>query len=69
MSRRLFFFLFLTKEARQKRRAVPDFLPKAHTCSNTMHLPRGTVNLSLPPDEELFAIYDYAFKNSYFGVV
>ena len=58
---------FLTKEPREKRRAIPDFFPRAHTCSNMMHLPRGTIKLPLPPDEELFTIYDYAFKNSHFG--
>ena len=63
------FFFFFTKEPRKKRKAIPDFLPKAHTCSNTMQIPRGTINLPLPPDEELFTLYDYAFKNSYFGVI
>lgn len=56
------------KEPRKKR-AIADFIPKSHTCSNTMHLPCGSARLALPPDEELFVIYDYAFKNAYFGIV
>ena len=53
----------------QKKRITTDFLPKAHTCSNTLHLPRGTPNLPLPADGELFKFYDYAFKNAYFELV
>ena len=64
------FFLHLIKDQpRKKRRAIPDFLPKSHTCSNTLHLPRGSATLPLPSDENLFNIYDYAFKNTYFGIV
>lgn len=56
-------------EGSRKKRAIPDFMPKSHTCSNTMHLPCGSAGLSLPSDRELFALYDYAFKNTYFGIV
>ena len=63
------FFLHLIKDQPREKRAIPDFLPKAHTCSNTLHLPRGSATLPLPSDENLFNIYDYAFKNTYFGIV
>ena len=63
------FSLCYVFQGTQKKRITTDFLPKAHTCSNTLHLPRGTPNLPLPADGELFKLYDYAFKNAYFGVV
>ena len=53
----------------QKKRITADFLPKAHTSSNNLHLPRGTPNLPQPADGELFKLYEYAFKNAHFGVV
>ena len=53
----------------RKKRATFDFIPKSHTCSNTMHLPCGSGRLALPTDEELSVIYDYAFKNAFFGIV
>ena len=52
-----------------KKRKIADFIPKYHTCSNTLHLPRGSAIIPMPPDGELFAIYDLAFKNSYFGIM
>jgi len=41
---------------------------KCHTCSYTLHLPCGSATIPMAPDEELFAICDLAFKNSYFGI-
>lgn len=59
----------LLKKRSRKKRAIADFMPKSHTCSNTMHLPCGSAGFSLPSDRELFSLYDYAFKNTYFGIV
>ena len=44
-----------------------DFLPKAHTCSFVLALPIHTREISIPPDAELFEIYNTAFLNAYFG--
>ena len=46
-----------------------DFIPKAHICSHILNLPRGSASIPLPDDTELFAVYDLAFKNSYFGIL
>ena len=58
-----------TSQHSEKKRITVDFLPRAHTCSNTLHFPRGSLLFPLPPQEELFNLYDYAFKNTYFGVM
>ena len=50
----------------QKKRITTDFLPKGHTCSNTLHLPRGAQNLPLLADGELFKLYDYGFQECIF---
>ena len=44
-----------------------SFLPMAHTCSNTLHLPRcvSANNCQLPDDKELFRMYDYAFCSAF----
>ncbi|CAH3036342.1 unnamed protein product, partial [Pocillopora meandrina] len=60
---------FMVPYGTQKKRITTDCLLKAHTCSNTLHLPRGTPSLPLPADGELFKLYDHAFKNVYFRVV
>ncbi|RMX56917.1 hypothetical protein pdam_00024220, partial [Pocillopora damicornis] len=52
-----------TTSGTQKKRITTDCLLKAHTCSNTLHLPRGTPSLPLPGDGELFKLYDHTFKN------
>ena len=49
--------------------AVQSFLPIANTCINAMILPSPTLEISIPPDEKLFDLYDCAFLNSYFGKV
>ena len=47
-----------------------DFAPTASTCSNTLNLPRPSVQLELPEEEtELFQLYDYAFTSEFFGVM
>ena len=51
----------------EEKENIPDFMPKASTCANTLHLPRPTITLALLSDEELFHKYDYAFKNTHFG--
>lgn len=49
--------------------AVQSFLPIANTCINAIILPSPTLEISIPPDEKLFDLYDCAFLNSYFGNV
>ena len=45
------------------------FLPTANTCINVLNFPHATTTESLPSDEVLFNLYDYAFSSSYFGNV
>ena len=42
------------------------FLPTSNTCTNTLYLPSPTNTLSLPSDDILFHLYDYAFGSTYF---
>ena len=65
----LFFLHLIKDQPRKKKEAIPDFLPKSHTSSNTLHLPTESDTLLLPSDENLLNIYNYAFKNTYFGIV
>ena len=44
------------------------FTPTAHTCSNTLGLPTESRVLPVPPEEDLFQLYDMAFKNTHFGI-
>ena len=44
------------------------FLPTAHTCINTLNLPRGNYNTAVPSESDLFALYDTAFQNAYLGL-
>ena len=46
-----------------------DFLPKAHTCSFGLELPIDTREINIPPEAELFEIYNTAFLNAYFGKI
>ncbi|VDI77574.1 Hypothetical predicted protein [Mytilus galloprovincialis] len=46
-----------------------SFLPTANTCSNSMMLPRPSSELEIPADDKLFDLYDYAFLNTYYGLV
>lgn len=46
-----------------------SFIPTANTCRNSMTLPRPTHETSLPADDQLFSLYDYAFLNAYYGLV
>ena len=45
-----------------------SFIPTANTCSATLFLPKGSYDLPLPPEDELFEVYDIAFSDSYFGL-
>ena len=45
------------------------FIPTAMTCINQLKLPRGSSTIDLPSQEKLFSCYDYAFCNSYFGLM
>jgi hypothetical protein len=45
------------------------FLPTANTYINRMNLTRGSIEYPLPSADVLFNLYDYAFANSYFGLI
>ena len=47
------------------------FLPTStsNTCTNTLRLPSPTSSRSLPSDDILFILYDYAFGSTYFGII
>ncbi|KAJ8049416.1 G2/M phase-specific E3 ubiquitin-protein ligase [Holothuria leucospilota] len=45
----------------------PSFLPRAATCPNTLILPIATLGNSTPPVEKIYEMFDYGFKNEYFG--
>ena len=45
------------------------FIPFANTCSQAMRLPIPSHGIYLPEEVLLFEVYDYAFCNSYFGLV
>ncbi|XP_020628245.1 uncharacterized protein LOC110065449, partial [Orbicella faveolata] len=46
-----------------------SFLPTSNTCTNTLHLPSPSSTVSLPSDDILFNLYDYAFGSPYFGII
>ena len=46
-----------------------NFLPTANTCSQALRLPIGSLNIPIPSEDDLFEVYDHAFKNDYFGHV
>ena len=46
-----------------------SFLPTSNTCTNTLHLPSPSSTVSLPSDDILFNLYDYAFGSTYFGII
>ena len=52
----------------EEKRVIADFILKSHTCSNTLDIPSGSHLIPLPSEKELFRLYDYAFKNAYFGL-
>ncbi|XP_065934567.1 uncharacterized protein [Magallana gigas] len=52
-----------------KPRDDTRFIPTANTCINSLKLPRGTLEIKLPADEELFSLYDYAFLNTFYGLI
>ena len=45
------------------------YIPTAHTCSNVLVLPIGSLALQLPQERDLFQVYDLAFANTHFGSV
>ena len=47
---------------------VPSFVPVVRTCTNCLELPSALREYPLPPEEELYNVYDNAFAQSYFGV-
>ena len=46
---------------------VYSFLPTANTCSCCLQLPRPSIDVPLPGNQDLFSLYDLAFVNAYFG--
>lgn len=44
------------------------FVPTANSCSQTLCLPTASLHCRLPEEEQLFEVYDHAFKNTYFGL-
>ena len=46
-----------------------SFIPTASTCANVLYLPRPSPQFEKPSHDILFKLYDYAFSNSYFGMV
>ncbi len=46
-----------------------SFLPTGNTCINCLKLPRPTFQHPIPSKGFLFNLYDYAFANSYFGLL
>ncbi|XP_061170625.1 uncharacterized protein LOC133180021 [Saccostrea echinata] len=49
---------------------INSLILTANTCINSLQLPRPkpSIDTNLPEDKELFALYDYAFLNSYYGL-
>jgi len=58
-----------SEEPPQKKKTIWHFMPTSLTCSNTLDMPRGNAVIPLPSENELFEVYDPAFKNNYFGVM
>lgn len=59
-----------SEEPPEKKKPIWHFMPTSHTCSNSLDLPRGNEVLPLPLYNELFELYDLAFKNNnYFGLM
>ena len=44
------------------------FVPTSNSCSQTLYLPIASFNIPLPDEDELFEVYDHAFKNAFFGL-
>jgi len=60
---------FVLKPSIEFVEVASSFIPTANTCINLMKLPRPTPSTPVLPDNELFSLYDYAFSNSYYGMV
>ncbi|CAC5360331.1 unnamed protein product [Mytilus coruscus] len=48
--------------------SLPSFIPMSNTCINRLTLVKATNGESLPTDDVLFNLFDYAFSNNYFGL-
>ena len=46
-----------------------SYVPTANACGNVLKLPRPSPEREMLPDHELFALYDYAFLNAYYGLI
>ncbi|KAK3083721.1 hypothetical protein FSP39_002007 [Pinctada imbricata] len=46
-----------------------SFIPTANTCSNALKLPTPSQTVPLLPEQELFELYDYAFANTFYGMI
>ena len=46
-----------------------DYIPTAHTCSNVLVLPIGSLVSQLPQEQGLFQVYDLAFANNHLGTM
>lgn len=64
----IFFFVFL-QVVESPQPNIYKYLPTAHTCSNNLALPIGSLTSKLPNEDGLFEIYDLAFGNTYFGTI
>ena len=61
--------VFILQDANRVTTSRVSFIPTAHTCSNTLELPRGLLTEKVASEEFLFNNYDYAFCNKYFGII
>ena len=46
-----------------------NFLPTANTCINSLKLPRASLSNPIVDVNVLYNLYDFAFVNSYFGLM
>ncbi|KAL3873821.1 hypothetical protein ACJMK2_036906 [Sinanodonta woodiana] len=46
-----------------------SLLPTSNTCINRLNLTIPDTTQELPTDDILFSLFDYAFSNSFFGLV
>ena len=45
-----------------------SYLATANTCTNLLNLPRPSLIVMIPAEENLFQLYDYSFTNMYYGL-
>ena len=46
-----------------------SYLPRAQTCTNTLILPIPLQGNTAPDTDFVYQMFDYGFKNTYFGMV